>query len=83
MEPFTDDELHQVGNKENDDFFFEEMDMRCELSDKFLDLKHIEKSTCKAANTKKEKTMLELIDECKSKNTTYETIINTLKNSIG
>jgi hypothetical protein len=54
------------------------------IGDNFLELKHIDKRSKRTgASARAEKTMLELIHECKSKNTTYETIINTWKNANG
>ena len=52
-----------------------------EIQENFLGLKHIDKSTTgKSARPNNEKTMIQLINECKVKNTTYETIMNTWKN---
>ena len=52
-----------------------------EIQESFLALKHIDKSTNgKQGNIKQEKSMMELINECKTKNTAYETLMNTWKN---
>jgi len=52
-----------------------------EIQENFLDLKHIDKTTSTNIMKPKEKTMMELIEECKQKNSTYETFMNTIKNT--
>ncbi len=53
-----------------------------DIQEGFLELKKIDKPTsCKNTTRPPEKSMLELIEECKCKNTTYETLMNTWKNS--
>ncbi len=57
-------------------------DDKDDIQGNFLDLKRIDKLTGgKGTKAPREKSMLELIEECKSKNTTYETLMNTWKNS--